>query len=45
MAYKEIKLPKGAAKALAEGWTRANDGNALGKKKAPAKKPAPKKGK
>ena len=45
MAYKEIKLPKGAAKGLYQALTAANNGNAPDRKQSPAKKPAPKKGK
>ena len=36
--YKEPKFPKGAAKAIYEGLTAANSGNAPTKKKTPAKK-------
>ena len=42
--YKELQIPKGAAKAFAEALTKQNDGNAPARRKAPAKrKQAPKK--
>lgn len=42
--YKELQIPKGAAKAFAEALTKQNDGNAPARRKAPAKKKqAPKK--
>ena len=49
MAYKEVKLEKGGGKALYDALTAANDAVMRGgkakaePKKAPAKKPAPKK--
>lgn len=46
--YKELQIPKGAAKAFVEALTAQNDGNAPARKRKPGtakKKPAPKKGK
>lgn len=44
--YKELQIPKGAAKAFAAALAEQNDRNAPGRKKPPVKKkPAPKKGK
>lgn len=36
--YKELQIPKGAAKAFAEALAAQNDGNAPARRKAPAKK-------
>lgn len=44
--YKELQIPKGAARAFMEALTKQNDGNAPGRKKSTTtKKPATKKGK